>query len=189
MKNTKIISGFPGVGKSYLFNNNKNLTILDSDSSQFSWIKDENGNNTKERNPNFPNNYIQHIKDNIGKVDIILVSSHDIVRKTLQDNNINYILIYPHKSLKEEYMNRFIQRGNEYKFIKMIDENWDKFINEIEKETFPTKIRLNNNEHLKDILSKTYCTIYKELCSVQETNADEYEGNPCCRCKIKEKII
>lgn len=36
MKETLIISGFPGVGKSYFFNNNSNLIALDSDSSEFS---------------------------------------------------------------------------------------------------------------------------------------------------------
>lgn len=36
MKDTLIISGFPGVGKSYFKNNNSKLTILDSDSSNFS---------------------------------------------------------------------------------------------------------------------------------------------------------
>lgn len=35
MKNTIIVSGFPAVGKSYLFNNQNELKILDSDSSQF----------------------------------------------------------------------------------------------------------------------------------------------------------
>ena len=63
---TKIISAFPGTGKSYYHNKNKETT-LDSDSSNFSWIKDENGNNTTERNPKFPQNYIYHIKENIGK--------------------------------------------------------------------------------------------------------------------------
>lgn len=57
---------------------------LDSDSSNFSWVKDENGNNTKERNPEFPKNYIEHIKSNIGKVDVIFVSSHKVVREALE---------------------------------------------------------------------------------------------------------
>lgn len=30
---TTIISGFPGIGKSYLFKNNKHLKVIDSDSS------------------------------------------------------------------------------------------------------------------------------------------------------------
>ena len=48
---TKIIAGFPGIGKSYVFNQRK-YKCLDSDSSLFSWI--EKG----VRHPDFPNNYI-----------------------------------------------------------------------------------------------------------------------------------
>jgi len=96
MKNTKVISAFPGTGKTYCYNKLKELgiTILDSDSSEFSWIKDENGNNTTERNPDFPDNYIKHIKENIGKVSIIFVSSHDIVREAMTKENIDFILVY-----------------------------------------------------------------------------------------------
>ena len=35
----------------------------------------------KHRNPEFPDNYIQPIKENIGKVDYIFVSSHKEVRR------------------------------------------------------------------------------------------------------------
>lgn len=84
---TYVISAFPAYGKSYCFKKYQDkFTILDSDSSEFSWIKDRNGNNTKERNANFPQNYITHIKNNIGKVDIIFVSSHETVRKALFDS-------------------------------------------------------------------------------------------------------
>ena len=110
--NTKVISGFPGVGKSYLFNNT-DLKVLDSDSSNFSWIKDSEGRNTKERNPDFPQNYIDHIKKNIGKVDIILTSSHDVVRKALKESCIDYILVHPNIRAKEEYIERYTQRGND----------------------------------------------------------------------------
>jgi predicted nucleotidyltransferase len=81
---TRIISAFPGTGKTYFYNKNKETT-MDSDSSQFSGVKDQNGNNTKERNPNFPKNYIEHIKENIGKYEFILVSSHKEVRNALKD--------------------------------------------------------------------------------------------------------
>lgn len=183
MRNTKIISGFPGVGKSYLFDKNKDLSILDSDSSSFSWI--EKG----VRHPEFPQNYIEHIKSNIGEADIILVSSHKTVRDALRDNNIKYILAYPAKRLKQEYIARFRARGNDDAFIKMIDTNWDNFIDEIEQETFPTLLRLWEGEYLGDILTNPYCNVYKEFCTVNKTNADEYEGNPCCGCKRKKLLI
>jgi len=144
-KPTIIVSAFPACGKSYMFNNynGKPFAMLDSDSSNFSWIKDENGENTKERDPNFPTNYIKHIKDNIGKVDVIFVSSHDIVRKALNKNNINFFMVYPDKSMKDEWIRRFRERGNDEGFIKFISDNWDSFIDEIEKEEKCLKEKLS----------------------------------------------
>jgi hypothetical protein len=155
-KPTIIISAFPGCGKSYMFNNynGKPFTMLDSDSSQFSWIKDDNENNTKERNPDFPNNYIKHIKDNIRKVDVIFVSSHAIVRKALNENSINFFMVYPNKCMKDEWIGRFKQRGNDKGFIKLIADNWDNFISEIENEEKCLKEKLSldnpyiNNKYL-----------------------------------------
>lgn len=182
---TIIISGFPAVGKSQFVKDHKELIVLDSDSSNFSWIKDEQGNNTKVRNPEFPQCYISHIKENIGKVDIILVSSHDVVRKALYDSNIKYYLVYPSKTLKEEYMNRYVKRGNDYNFIKVVDNNWDKWIEDIENETFPFLIKLWENQYLNDLFNEIpVCKEYHELCSVKETNADEYPSI-CHRCNCK----
>lgn len=157
MKKTIIVSGFPGVGKSFMFNNESDLTILDSDSSKFSWIKDSEGNNTKERNPEFPKNYIQHIKENIGKVDIIMVSSHDVVRNALKENNIDYLLFYPNRELKEEYIQRYISRGNDDSFIKMIDSNWNNFITDIEREDFPILVKLESGEYIKSVIDLYFC--------------------------------
>lgn len=150
---TKVISAFPACGKSYYFENIKDKEVLDSDSSEFSWIKDKNGKNTKVRNPNFPMNYISHIKENLGKVDIIFVSSHDNVREALREANINYSLVYPNIDLKEEWIERFKKRGNNMEFINFISANWDNFIRNIEEETFPILIKLEKNIFISDILN------------------------------------
>jgi len=144
-RKTKIVSGFPAVGKSVL-TKNSHYKVLDSDSSQFSWIKEG------ERHPDFPDNYMNHIKKNIGEVDYILVSSHDVVRQALEENNIEYNLIYPSIDLKEEYIKRFKSRGNDENFIKFIDSKWNDFINNIENETFPILLRLDSGEYLSDVL-------------------------------------
>ena len=68
--------------------NNSNKVILDSDSSTFD-------------KKNFPENYITHIKNKISIVDIILVSSHKVVRDALVKNNINFTLVYPDRTLKK----------------------------------------------------------------------------------------
>ena len=154
---TKIVAGFPATGKSFIFNNQgclSGLKILDSDSSDFSWVKDKQGYNTDIRNPNFPNNYIEHIKESIGKVDIIFISSHDVVQKSLKDNNIEYIMIYPDISLKEEWIYRFKSRGNNDNFIRFISSNWEKFIKDIESNSFHTKIKLNEGEFIWDYLDE-----------------------------------
>ena len=132
---TRIISAFPGTGKSYFYNENKSTTI-DSDSSEFSWVKDDQGNNTKERNPNFPQNYIEHIKENIGKYDFIFVSSHKEVREALKYNCIFFYLIYPDVNRKEEFVQRYIDRGSPNGFIKLIESNWDEWIKECEFEMY-----------------------------------------------------
>jgi hypothetical protein len=121
---TKIISAFPGVGKTYYHNKHKDTT-LDSDSSNFSWIKDENGNNTKVRNPEFPQNYINHIKENIGKYEYIFVSSHKEVRDALLDNCLFFYLVYPDSLRKDEFIERYRKRGNDENFINLIEKNWD----------------------------------------------------------------
>jgi len=153
MGRTFVISAFPACGKSYCFENHQEeFSILDSDSSQFSWIKDEDGNNTKERNPDFPQNYIKHIKKNIGKVDVIFVSSHEVVRKALADNNIKTIIVYPNKNLKSEWIRRFKERGNNEAFIKFISDNWGNFIDDIENEDSGfLKQRLNDENSYLDI--------------------------------------
>jgi hypothetical protein len=127
---TKIISAFPGTGKSYYHGKYPNTT-LDSDSSNFSWVKDENGNNTKERNPEFPQNYINHIKENIGKYKYIFVSSHKEVRDALLDNCLFFYLVYPGENRKDEFLERYRSRGNDEKFIKLISDNWEKWVREI----------------------------------------------------------
>lgn len=188
MKKTLVISGFPGVGKSYLFKNSE-WDVLDSDSSNFSWVKDNEGNNTKERNPEFPNNYIKHIKENIGKVDVIMVSSHQDVRRALEVKKVNYILVYPHNykddTFKEWYIKRYYERGDDEKFIQFIRENWDDFIDSMRKEIYPIKIELCHDETLEDILEYGYCDIKTEWGSHYVANRlNNYYGCPidCKKC-------
>lgn len=168
---TFVISAFPACGKSYCFSHYQDTwKMLDSDSSNFSWIKDENGNNTKVRNPEFPSNYIKHIKDNIGKVDFIFVSSHEVVRKALRESNIRTIMVYPKKEMKDEWVKRFKERGNDEKFIEFISSNWPDFIDDMENE---------DGKHImmKNELGNTNPYIDYKLLSVLTDNS---MGNLCC---------
>lgn len=132
---TRIISAFPGTGKSYYHNKFEDNSI-DSDSSEFSWVKDSNGNNTKERNPEFPQNYIEHIKENIGKYKFIFVSSHKVVRDALKEECLFFYLIYPNKDIKGEFIQRYKDRNSPDGFIKLLGDKWDEWIKECSLEKY-----------------------------------------------------
>lgn len=125
---TKIISAFPGTGKTMYHSKHKETT-LDSDSSDFSWVIDGDGN--KVRNPDFPKNYIEHIKENIGKYEFIFVSSHKEVREALLDECLFFYLVYPDDRRRDEFIERYRSRGNDEKFIQLVSDNWDNWMKEI----------------------------------------------------------
>lgn len=138
--NKKVISAFPGCGKSHFFRNS-DLVVSDSDSSKFD-------------KSDFPNNYIQHIKDklNDNETEIIFISSHKEVREALRDNGIEFMLIYPNINLKESYINRYKERGSDDNFINFLSNNWDNFINEIKEEDYYTKVELSEGKYISDII-------------------------------------
>ena len=137
-KKTSLISAFPGTGKSHFFKNS-DLKVLDSDSSKFD-------------KSNFPTNYISHIKENLGKADIILISSHLDVRNALVENRLNFTLVYPDKNLKEEYLERYKNRGSDEKFIKLLNDNWNNWISELEEQTGCNHIILKSGQYISDVL-------------------------------------
>jgi hypothetical protein len=136
--NTRIYSVFPACGKTYLYEHQEDydLKILDSDSSNFSWIRcyDPCGRpTTKLRNPDFPNNYIEHIKENIGKYDCIFVSSHASVREALDAEGIDFTIVYPMSNCMAEWVGRcFIrdQIGESGCGPEAMYNNWDQWIGE-----------------------------------------------------------
>lgn len=153
---TKVIAGFPGIGKSAC--TRRDPTLLDSDSSLFSWKFGSDGNpildadGRKVRDPEFPANYIAHIQSMIGKVPAIFISSHAVVRDALVDAGIRFNLVYPDRSLKDEYLARYIERGNPPAFVDMISANWDDFLDELDAQAGCHKVVLQQGEYMADAL-------------------------------------
>jgi len=144
-KDTKIISAFPGTGKTYvydMFKDTDKYSILDSDSSTFS------------KKGNWPNEYINHIVSNIGKVDIIFISSHEEVRKMLEITGIKFNLIYPKKTLKKTYLRRYKKRKSPEAFIDYVDVFWDSWIESCEQQKGCSKIVLQKNQYLLDVIKQ-----------------------------------
>lgn len=138
-----VISGFPAIGKSYLTQYSKYF-VSDSDSSFFS----------KEC---FPSNYIDHIRvlKNAAHYDYILVSSHKEVRDELK-KHMTFYLVYPDVSLKEEYIQRYINRGSPEGFVEMMKANFENFVQECEDITDPQiiKIKLTSGQTLSDVITQ-----------------------------------
>lgn len=154
IQKTKVIAGFPGVGKSTFFRRNMGeMKVSDSDSSQFSWIHDENG--VKTRNPDFPLNYIRHIQTMIiNGYDIIFVSTHKEVIDALKENFIEFTIVYPSCLLKDTYINRYEVRGSDEAFIKLLSSKWDSFIDDIESVEGVDKVKLvAHNEGINTVFA------------------------------------
>lgn len=157
--NPLVIAGFPGIGKSYLYNNNTyGYKIYDSDSSKFP--KDEN----------WPNNYLDYITNIIEKADeltIILTSTHKEVLQGLISRNIKFIIVSPmeYNNIKMNFINRYKSRGSNEKFIDFMNNNWSKFMKDIDEinnsSVLCDHITIGSYKYLEDIINKYY---YNENC-------------------------
>lgn len=131
-KHTYVISAFPGCGKTTAYQRLKEkIDIVDLESSFF----DKNA---------FPQNYIDVIKEKMGKVDIIFVSSHEKVRQSLQNEGIEYVLYYPSYERKDEMVSLYKGRGNEGTFIDLMTLHYEHFLHSVENDNCENKICLKN---------------------------------------------
>lgn len=133
-----VVLGFPGVGKTHL---SQVLNAHDSDSSAFSWLS------PGVRHPDFPANYIAHIKTLKG---VVFASSHKVVRDGLRENDIPFVLCHPEYSLKEEYLKRYEERGSPKAFIDTLNTFWESWLSELYQERASSRIILRENEHLSN---------------------------------------
>lgn len=172
----RVICAFPGLGKSTFtkkHNGENGLVILDSDSSDFSWVW--NLNHTRKsnvRNLDFPNNYIKHIRDNLDSADIIFVSTHKEVVDALLKTDIEFEIVLPSSTRKEELLKLYKDRGSDNEFINKMDENWNKWLNEY--------ISMTMGFQLRSILGcDIYSDYYRGLASLPDNKfmEDYINGN------------
>lgn len=134
----RVISGFPGVGKSTMIRRATKRgvdNILDSDSSTFDKAK-------------FPANYLKHIKEKTREGYDILCSSHADVRAALQEEGIIFALVYPAVECKEEYLQRYTDRGSPKAFIKLLDDKWDEWVADCKTQTGCYHVELNPGDYI-----------------------------------------
>lgn len=136
MKKTLVIAGFPGVGKSYAteYLKEKGVKVSDSDSSKFSWIEvvsKKPAYTEKVRNPNFVNDYVNHIESLIKEgYDYIFTSTHEEVIKEMLKRKIEFIIVFPTLRSYGDYREIYEKRGDSFK--DFILNNWFDFITALE---------------------------------------------------------
>lgn len=149
-----IVSAFAGVGKTTLARK-YNKDVIDLESGDFKWIESGNteatkGDNTRTQNPKFPINYLEAIKKANSEYKVVLISQHEVIRKCLDAVKLDYIIVYPDISMKQEFIERYQKRGNNTGFINLIVHNWEKWISDLNMINGHEKIILQKGQYLED---------------------------------------
>ena len=152
----KVISAFPGIGKTTLIQTNKNY--VDLESLDYKWLDIDKALSVEERkgtaktiNPDFPNNYIKKIGELTSMGFNVLISSHKEVREALQAQGIKYTIVLPSLEMKEEMINRYLSRGNQENFVNLLKSNYKKFVEDLAMDP-NEKIILKHGQYLSDVV-------------------------------------
>lgn len=134
---TKIVSAFPGTGKTYACENLNGIIELEG------W---------RYHGSDFPDNYVSAIKDTTPNFQYVLISTNKEVLDKLEEEDLDFSIVYPSTQLKTEYLERYATRGSSIDFMEMLQDNWEKWINELEERENTLKIQLEQGEYLSSLL-------------------------------------
>jgi len=148
---TKIISAFPGTGKTYYASNIKRTAkVVDLDTYRYTLGYTDDG---KARNKDFPNNYLIAVKKHLGETDILFVGCQPEVITSLRDAGLSFTIVYPERALKDEYVKRYRQRHNHGSFINLLSKNWNFLLDFLEKQENCKHIVLGSGQYIGDIVN------------------------------------
>ena len=121
-----LIAGFGAIGKTTV--SKKYDNVIDLESSSFKYIIDDElkklnpeerkGLKSRKLNKEFPDNYYNEIMKDLEIYDIVFISMHNEIINLLEENNINYYVVYPEENMIEEILERCKNRGNKDDFLK-----------------------------------------------------------------------
>lgn len=154
-----VVCGFPGIGKSTFSKQSPIQTPEDKiagrppESCAWEVIDLESSDFDKAH---FPGNYVDkmclifEITGWSGNHKVVLCSSHKVVRDAFREACIPFVMIYPDKSLKEEYIARYKSRENHPMPLEVVEKFWDTWIDEMEAEK-GDRIVLQSGQFLGDV--------------------------------------
>ncbi len=132
----EIICGFAGVGKSTLAKKEKGFVDLESTPFKKNW--------------DLYSDVAIHMAYNGYTV---MVSCHKELRNALKEKGANYRVYAPVESEKYKYLDKYRERGNDEKFLKLFEEKFLDFIKEIQDTE--TNVFWLHGRNLEDVLTNT----------------------------------
>ena len=163
MKNGKgvIVSGFGGVGKTFLAKKYKNVIDLESSPYKYDYTnltpsEYEKLKGSKNRTPrkDYPQNYIDAIKEAQKHYDIVCVRYNGDEEVDFYDTyGLDYMVCYPTKQAYKKYVEKFRVRGNTEEWIEKNKRFFEVAYKRC-KNFKGEKILLHDNETLEDALIK-----------------------------------
>lgn len=101
----------------------------------------------------YPEKYVADILRNIREYEHILIPSDNRIMEVLDAQNVEYVLCYPERSLKAEYLQRYHERGNSEAFMRIFADVWEAWIDSFEKRTCK-KYVMHEGEFLSDVIER-----------------------------------
>lgn len=145
-KPIRVLCGFPGVGKSRIIT--KHDDFIDLDSALFA-----------KENPNRFVQYVDRIESLLETTDKgILVSTHRGLLEELTKRNIDVVLVFPVRSARAAFIQRYINRGDWVEFLIQMCDNWDKYHDEMESVALTEnslRVILEDRQYLSDRITYT----------------------------------
>ncbi|MCX6819676.1 MAG: hypothetical protein NT019_00070 [Candidatus Adlerbacteria bacterium] len=84
----------------------------------------------------------------------MFVSAHKEVREALVQAGIPFTVVHPSLEMKDEYIGRYIARGNAPEFVQLLEENYEKWITDIMVQQGCEHIVLKPGQYLVDVFDE-----------------------------------
>lgn len=133
---TILCAAFPGTGKTHICKHTK----LKATEVEFWQYESQT-------------QYIQDVKALIGEVDFVFLSTEVEGLQLLHNEGLEIFLVYPQKNLRNEYLDRYIERDNPYDFIGTMMKFWDTTIEKLQEQKYCKHFILEKNQYLNDVLN------------------------------------
>lgn len=145
---------FPGMGKTSL---NSSQSVLDADCRLFQYhvpdyYKDKlhrpKGWEGVTPQPDYPQNYLEYVKN--ANAEIVLLNCHISLLKNFDQEQV--LLAYPSPVLKDVYLKRYVERGDNPSFIQHMEESFEDMVSAVERAPFLKYQVKNPYLYLQDLL-------------------------------------